>query len=87
VSKAALDGRHGEVWVSVDGRLVPTPVGIGISDGSYTAVLGGPLSEGAQVVTGITMPSGTSGTSTSPLLPFGGRRPGGSRGAARPPGA
>ena len=87
VSKAALDGRHGEVWVSVDGRLVPTAVGIGISDGSYTAVLGGPLSEGAQVVTGITMPSGTSGTSTSPLLPFGGRRPGGSRGAARPPGA
>jgi HlyD family secretion protein len=80
--------RHAVVWISRGGRLEQVPVRISITDGSYTAVLAGALSEGAEVVTGITRQSTTSSTTRSPLLPFGGRPPGGGRGAggSRPPG-
>lgn len=86
VSGAPPRGRHVEVWLSVDGLLESAPVRLGISDGSYTAVLGGALSEGDQVVTGITVPAGVSATNSSPLLPFGGRRPGPGGGTSRQPG-
>ena len=65
---------HGRVWVIRDGQLEPVNVRLGVTDGTTTAVLGGDLSEGAQVVTGA---AGTTTTQTtgSPLLPFGGRSP------------
>jgi HlyD family secretion protein len=82
-------GRRAEVWVLTDGRLTQVPVRVGISDGSHTAVLAGDLADGALVVTSITVqPDGTTSTSSSPLLPFGARMPGGGRGGtpSRPPG-
>jgi HlyD family secretion protein len=84
-SPPPADDRRPVVWVVVDGRLERVPVRTGITDGSQTAVLEGALAEGTQVVTGFAAEAvGTSGTSRSPLLPFGGRSPGGR--ASRPPG-
>jgi HlyD family secretion protein len=81
--------RPAEVWVSVNGLLERVPVLVGVTDGSHTAVLAGALAEGAEVVTSIDAPSaGSSSTGSSPLLPFGGRLPGGGRGrGSRTPGA
>jgi HlyD family secretion protein len=80
--------RHTVVWVSKGGQLEQVPVRVGITDGSYTTVVAGALSEGTEVVTSISRQSTTSSTTRSPLLPFGGRLPGGGRGAgaSRPPG-
>jgi hypothetical protein len=51
---------------------------MGVSDGAMTAVVEGDLKEGDQVVTGIAeQGTATAQGSTSPLLPFGGRRAGG----------
>ena len=66
------------VWTLQDGQLHPVRVRTGISDGTTTAVIGGDLADGAQIVTGMaTATAGAAQTTTSPLLPFGGRRPGG----------
>ena len=67
---------HARVWVLHEGRLEPVDVQLGITDGTTTAVLGGDLAEGAQVVTGTTTASPATQTTGSPLLPFGGRPPG-----------
>jgi HlyD family secretion protein len=85
---ASTVGRHAVLWVSRGGQLEPVPVRVSITDGSYTAVVAGALSEGAEVVTSMTRQVTTSTTTRSPLLPFGGRPPGGGRGAgaSRPPG-
>ena len=77
-------GRPAVVWTYAEGRLEPAHVQLGISDGSHTAVLSGGVDEGTPVVTGITLPSGSSGTS-SPLLPFGGRPPARGGGPGGPP--
>jgi HlyD family secretion protein len=80
---------HARVWMLREGRLEPTNVRLGVTDGATTAVLGGNVDEGDQIVTGVTNTSGAaSQTTTSPLLPFGGRgRAGGTRqGAPAPPG-
>jgi HlyD family secretion protein len=69
--------RHAAVWVSEKGRLERVPVQVTITDGTVTAMASGALREGAQVVTAVTS-SLTTGTTSSPLLPFGGR--GGPRG-------
>lgn len=84
----ATPGRHAVVWISKGGQLEQVPVRISITDGSYTAILAGALSEGAAVVTSINRLSTASTTTRSPLLPFGGRPPGGGRGtgASRPAG-
>jgi HlyD family secretion protein len=80
--------RPAVVWVSKGGQLAQVPVRVGVTDGNYTTVLAGALSEGTEVVTSISRQSTTSSTTRSPLLPFGGRPPGGGRGAgaSRPPG-
>jgi HlyD family secretion protein len=83
------------VWTLQDGHIRPVRVQTGISDGTATAITGGDLTEGAQVVTGMAAaPATGAAPATSPLLPFGGRRPGttnntGGRqgGAGRAPGA
>jgi HlyD family secretion protein len=87
-AEVAIPSRHAVVWIAKGGQLEQVPVRVSITDGSYTAILAGALSEGAEVVTSITRPSTTSTTTRSPLLPFGGRPPGGGRGAgaSRPPG-
>jgi HlyD family secretion protein len=70
---------HARVWVLREGQLEPVNVNLGITDGTTTAVLGGDLREGDQIVTGTTTSTATQ-TTTSPLLPFGGRgRMGGAR--------
>jgi HlyD family secretion protein len=63
------------VWVWENGDMQPRRVEVGLSNGTMTAITGGDLREGADVVTG-TADGGqrASSTSTSPLLPFGNRR-------------
>jgi HlyD family secretion protein len=61
------------VWQYRDGRLVSVAIRTGLSDGTMTEVISGPLEEGSTVVTGITLP-GTAVASAaaqprSPLLP------------------
>jgi HlyD family secretion protein len=79
--------RPHRVWVWADGALQPRRVETGLSDGTMTAITGGDLAEGAVVVTGTgdTTPRAAASTTTSPLLPFGGRgggrAPGGAGGA------
>jgi HlyD family secretion protein len=86
VAPAGEDSPRGRVvWLVAEGGLHAIPVRVGISDGSYSAVEGESLSEGAQVVTSIATGSSSGETQgTSPLLPFGGRVPGGGRGGQRP---
>ena len=69
-------GSRGRVWVLRDGRLEPVTVWLGITDGTTTAIVGGDLTEDAQVVAGITTTATVTQTTASPLLPFGGRPPG-----------
>jgi HlyD family secretion protein len=64
--------RGAGVWVLREGQLARVPVETGINDGTTTAVIGGPLQDGAHVVTAVaaraaaaTAPPGTG----SPLLP------------------
>jgi HlyD family secretion protein len=74
--------RQAGVWVSEKGHLARVPVQVTITDGTVTAMAGGALREGAQVVTAVTSPS-SAGATSSPLLPFGGR--GGARGGTPRP--
>jgi HlyD family secretion protein len=61
------------VWQYRDGRLVPVTIRTGLSDGTMTEVISGPLEDGSTVVTGIAVPGTTmtsaSSQSRSPLLP------------------
>ena len=76
VSNADRSG--GRVWTIRNGALEPVRIRTGVSDGAMTAVVEGDLKEGDQVVTGIAeQGTATARASTSPLLPFGGRRAGG----------
>ena len=44
--------RRGRLWVRThDGRLQARQVGLGLSDGQYTQIIGGDLEAGAAVVT------------------------------------
>ena len=64
--------RGAGVWVLRDGRLMRVPVETGINDGTTTAVSGGGLQEGAQIVTAVAAQSATASTrqgTGSPLIP------------------
>jgi HlyD family secretion protein len=64
--------RGAGVWVLHDGRLARVPVEPGINDGTTTAVSGGTLQEGAQIVTAVAAQSASVAApqgSGSPLLP------------------
>lgn len=76
--------RGARVWVLADGRLRPVVVQAGVSDGTTTAIVGGELTENADVVTGVTSQTATVTPQTgSPFLPAGrGNRQGGA--GARP---
>jgi HlyD family secretion protein len=72
------DRSGGRVWTIRNGTLEPVRVRTGVSDGAMTAVVEGDLKEGDQVVTGMAEQGTTTApVSSSPLLPFGGRRVGG----------
>jgi len=75
----------GRVWVLREGKLQPLRVRTSVTDGAMTAIVGGDLKEGDQVVTGTSEPGAatTQQTNTSPLIPFGrrGGGAGGNRGA------
>jgi HlyD family secretion protein len=60
----------GRAWVFVDGRLEPVRLRLGVSDGTYTEVLGGDLTAGQDVVTSVAVPARTARAagSQSPLM-------------------
>lgn len=43
--------RRGQVWVEVEGGIQARPVGLGLSDGQYTQIMGRGLEAGTEVVT------------------------------------
>ena len=53
---------QGRVWVFVDHQLKPVSVRLGITDGTFTELIGGDVQEGSEVVTGI---SGVGSTRTT----------------------
>lgn len=58
----------GRVWVlGPDGRPSPVDVITGISDGSFTEIIGGDLEPGRQVIVGAIQPSGRSSSHTKRL--------------------
>jgi HlyD family secretion protein len=64
--------RGAGVWVLQDGRLARVPVETGINDGTTTAITGGTLQEGAQLVTAVVAQAAAATPaqgSGSPLLP------------------
>jgi HlyD family secretion protein len=73
--RIASGDRRQSVWVLGDRGLHRVPVQTGINDGVTTAITGGDLREGANVVTGLKAGATTRSTasSASPLLP---QRPG-----------
>jgi hypothetical protein len=69
------------VWVLNAGRLERVEIRTGISDGIVQAVVGGPLEQGSQVVTGVTEAREVAAQrGGNPLMPSFGRR---SRGGGR----
>ena len=72
---------RGRAWVFMDHQLKPVNLRLGISDGANTELLSGELEPNQEVVTGVTglgttraQPGGGAG---NPLMPGGGRGPGG----------
>jgi HlyD family secretion protein len=65
------DPSMARVWTLQDGQLRPARVRTGVSDGAVTAVLDGPLTEGATVVTGVNVATATASpqAATSPFMP------------------
>jgi HlyD family secretion protein len=64
----------GRVWRFVDGRIEPVRVRLGITDGTYVALVGGDLEPGVELVTAVVLAQDGAGSpgGRSPLLP--GRR-------------
>ena len=73
---------HRRVWVLNGETLTSVRVETGVDDGTTTAIVGGDLSEGARVVTGVVQTTTTTAqpSSASPLMPQRPRRSGGGGG-------
>ena len=71
-TSAAAGGSGRSLWVLRDGRPQPAQVTVGVSDGTFTEVLSGPLQAGDAVVTGV-VSSGAPATPAPPGAPV--RRP------------
>jgi HlyD family secretion protein len=74
---------RGRAWLFMNRELKPVNLRLGITDGTFTELLGGELQENMEVVTGVTGLGPTRATPTpqgsgNPLMP--GRGPGGGRG-------
>jgi HlyD family secretion protein len=79
---------RGRAWLFIDRQLKPVTLRLGISDGTNTELLSTELQQNMEVVTGVTglgstralpAPAGTG----NPLMPGGGRGPGGFGGGGR----
>ena len=73
---------RGRAWVFMNHELKPVNLRLGISDGTNTELLSGELQQNMEVVTGVTGLGTTraqpgQGGSGNPLMPGGGRGPGG----------
>jgi HlyD family secretion protein len=70
-SLGAGQGGGSHVWTLTDGRLQRVRVDVGINDGTSTAITGGELREGAQIVTGVAaaQTNTTQQRPGSPLIP------------------
>jgi HlyD family secretion protein len=68
----------GRAWMYINNQLKPVRLRLGISDGTWTELLGGELRPGTELVTGVILDEprgpGAGGPSRSPLMPGG--RPG-----------
>ena len=79
---------RGRAWLFIDNQLKPITLRLGISDGTYTEVLGNEVQDNTEVVTGVTGLSTTRNTpqpagNGNPFAPGrgpGGGFPGGGRG-------
>jgi len=64
------------IWVLRDGRPTPVQIAVGVSDGTLTEVLSGPLQPGDKVLTGVEVGGGNGTRPASPAGPGGpARRP------------
>ena len=72
---AAPDAGKGRLHVLRDGQLVAVDVQTGLTDGMRTAITGGDLKEGDEVVTGLMPVASSTSGATNPFMP--GRAPGG----------
>jgi HlyD family secretion protein len=58
------------VWVMKDGAMTPVKLETGMTDGIYTELLGGPIEEGGELVTGVMeRPTATTPAGANPLMP------------------
>ncbi len=66
------------IWIDSDGVLIPHDVQAGMTNGTFTELIGSDFPDGTKVVTNIVMAAQqTATTSASPLFPLGGRGGGG----------
>ena len=76
VAESGAPQTHGTLWVAQGEFVRPVHVHVGLSDGMLTEASGEGISEGLQVVTGVTMlqPQGgqSEGEGTNPFMPQGG---------------
>ena len=82
---------RGRVWVFMDHQLKPVNLRLGITDGTNTELLSGELQQNMEVVTSVTGVGATrtqpqGGGTGNPLMPGGGRGPGGFGGGRGPGG-
>jgi HlyD family secretion protein len=84
MSGGAGDANQQTVYVlGADGKLAPVRIHTGITDGTYTEVLGGELALGAPVVVGAAQKTIQSMNAPPGMGMGGGPRPGGGGGGGR----
>jgi hypothetical protein len=73
---------RGRAWLFINRQLIPKNLRLGVSDGTNTELLSTELTQGMEVVTGVTGLGTTrtlpgQGNPLNPMMPGGGRGPGG----------
>jgi hypothetical protein len=73
---------RGRAWLFINRQLIPKNLRLGVSDGTNTELLSTELQQGMEVVTGVTGLGTTrtlpgQGNPMNPMMPGGGRGPGG----------
>jgi hypothetical protein len=73
---------RGRAWLFINRQLIPKNLRLGVSDGTNTELLSTELTQGMEVVTGVTGLGTTrtlpgQGNPMNPMMPGGGRGPGG----------
>jgi HlyD family secretion protein len=63
-------GRPGRVWIlSSEGKPIPVSITLGITDGTFSEVIGGDLQEGSEVIIEETSKKTQTPTGTAPFMP------------------